>query len=61
MPRPKTYKSDRVQMQIRLPASVRKRLEKESERRTVSKNFLVEKAIEDALAAWENEALVTTG
>ena len=59
MPRPKTYKNERVQMQIRLPAKIRLRLEKESERRTVSKNFLVERAIEEMLEQWESEKLVT--
>lgn len=55
MPRPKVYKNDRVQLQIRLTPVIRKRLEREAGRRMVSKNFLAEKAIEDALVRWEKE------
>lgn len=58
MPRPKVYNKERIQMQVRLPAMVSKRLEKEAARRVVSKNFLVERAIAEALERWESEALV---
>lgn len=42
-----------VQIQIRLPLSLRRRLDAEAKRRAVSRNFLAERAISEALERWE--------
>jgi predicted DNA-binding protein len=57
MPRQKVYDGERVQIQVRLPAELSDRLEAESERRHVSKTYLVERAIELAMPKWEKEKL----
>jgi predicted transcriptional regulator len=59
MPRAKTYRNDRVQMQVRLPASLLKRVEKEATKRVISKTYLVERALSDLLDRWDAESLVT--
>lgn len=46
-------------MQIRIALGSRKRLEHEATRRLVSKNFLIERAVEEALDRWESEAAVS--
>jgi predicted transcriptional regulator len=55
MPRPKVYKNERIQIQIRLTTATRRRLEKQAAKRLVSKNLLAERAIEEALDRWEAE------
>lgn len=55
MARPRTYDPDRVQIQVRLPASLLSRLEREANRRVVSKTLLVERALEISLDEWEDE------
>jgi predicted DNA-binding protein len=55
MPRPKTYDTERVQIQVRLPAPLLARLDKEANRRVVSKTLLVERALEISLDEWEDE------
>jgi predicted HicB family RNase H-like nuclease len=45
------------QIQIRVAPQLKKRLVAEAFRRTVSLNFLAEKAIEDALKVWEKQKL----
>lgn len=60
----RTYRSraaeqatDQTQMQVRLSTVVRERLRNEADRRAVSVNLLVERAIEDALTRWEKQKL----
>jgi hypothetical protein len=57
MPRQKVYDNKRVQVQVRMPAKLRDRLNVESQRRFVSKTALVERALEMALLKWEKEKL----
>jgi predicted DNA-binding protein len=52
---PKTTVSDRTQAQFRLPDALLQRLENEANRRVVSKTLLVERALENALTAWEKD------
>lgn len=59
--RPQKYPEDRVQMQIRLPLKLRKRLQKEADRRYVSKCLLAERALIEGLDRWEKEELVASG
>ena len=56
MPRDKVY-DERVQLQVRFTPEDRERLEKEAARRGVSKNYLVERAVCEALDRWEKEKL----
>jgi predicted HicB family RNase H-like nuclease len=44
-----------VQLQFRLSASLRERLRKEAQRRNVSANLLIERALEEGLTKWEKE------
>jgi predicted transcriptional regulator len=60
MPRAKTYRNERVQMQVRLPAPLLKRIEKEASKRVVSKTFLVERALVEALDRWEADKELVT-
>jgi predicted transcriptional regulator len=46
-------------MQIRMAVGVRKRLAREANRRMVSNNFLIERAVEESLDRWEQEAAVS--
>jgi predicted HicB family RNase H-like nuclease len=46
---------ERVQLQFRLSASLRERLRKEAQRRNVSANLLIERALEEGLTKWEKE------
>ena len=60
--RPQKYPQGRVQMQVRLPLKLRKRLQKEADRRYVSKALLVERALTESLERWEQEEwLVASG
>jgi predicted HicB family RNase H-like nuclease len=47
----------RVQVQFRLSSGAKRRLRREADRRQVSTNFLIEKALDEALAKWEKEKL----
>lgn len=58
--RPRMYDDDRVQIQIRIDPKLLKRLKVEALRRCVSKNLLVERAIEESLNVWEQESLVAS-
>lgn len=60
MPRAKTYRNDRVQMQVRLPAPLLKRVEKEATKRVISKTYLVERALNDLLDRWDAESALVT-
>jgi predicted transcriptional regulator len=53
--RPAKYPEGRVQMQVRLPKKLRTRLQKEADRRYVSKVLLVERALTESLDRWEQE------
>lgn len=55
MPRDRIYEEERVQLQVRFLPEDRERLEREAERRGVSKNYLVERAVCEALDRWEKE------
>jgi predicted HicB family RNase H-like nuclease len=57
MPRERIYEEQRVQLQVRFQAEDRERLEREAERRGVSKNYLVERAVCEALDRWEKEKI----
>jgi predicted HicB family RNase H-like nuclease len=46
---------DQVQIQIRLPRTLRERLHQEARRRAISVNFLAERAIANAIDQWEKE------
>jgi len=50
-------RKDCVEMKVRFPPTVRDRLEAEAERRVVSMNLLVEKAVERSLDEWEKQKL----
>ena len=56
MPPAKKYDS-RVQLQFRLNPKIKAQLKKEAERRQVSTNYLMETALEEALAKWTKEKL----
>ena len=60
MARPLKYTEERVQMQVRIPPKLRKRLQKEADRRYVSKCLLVEAALTQSLDHWEHEDLLVT-
>jgi predicted HicB family RNase H-like nuclease len=47
----------RVQLQFRLTTDVRDRLRAEADRRAVSINFLIERALDEGLARWEKEKI----
>lgn len=56
VPHQRPYTDDeRVQLQFRLPGSLRDRLRKEALRRNVSANFLIERALDESLTKWEKE------
>jgi hypothetical protein len=55
--RPRAYDEERRQIQIRLPEDLRTRVDDESARRRVSKNFLIEKMIADMLPVYEGQDL----
>jgi predicted transcriptional regulator len=55
MPRPKTVVNPRTQAQFRLSDELLARLDREADRRVVSKTLLVERALETALDAWEKD------
>jgi hypothetical protein len=57
MPRDRMYNTARKQTQIRLLPSVMRRIEKERKRRDISKNLVIEKAIERGLPLLEEEAV----
>ena len=48
---------ERIQIQARISQILSDRLAREAERRVVSKNFLIEKAVEIMLEEWEQESL----
>jgi predicted HicB family RNase H-like nuclease len=54
---PAPKRDGRGQIQTRLPHDLIERLEIEAVRRRVSKTFLVEQMIADALPAWEDQPL----
>jgi predicted HicB family RNase H-like nuclease len=47
-------------MQIRIQPRLKEQLVLEAERRMLSANLLAERAIEEALARWRNDDLVTS-
>jgi predicted transcriptional regulator len=50
-----------IQMQIRLSAPIRKRLEREAQRRMVSKNYIINQAVEAFLNSEQDaDQLVTS-
>ena len=55
MARPKQYNKDRIQMQVRLSAAVRKRLEREAGRSGRLQELPCRGAIAEALDRWEKE------
>jgi predicted HicB family RNase H-like nuclease len=55
--RPLVPAAEQKQLQIRLPPALRRRLAAECQRRMVSTNLLVERAIEQALDDWEQQQL----
>jgi predicted HicB family RNase H-like nuclease len=60
MPRTKDYVDERVQLQFRLTESLRDRLRKEADRRAVSINFLIERALEESVVKWEKEKKIAS-
>jgi len=56
MPRPKPY-GTRISIGVRLPDKLYLRLHAEAERREVSANWLIERALERTLPAWEAQDL----
>ena len=60
MPRAKSYEDERVQLQFRLPESLRDRLREQADRRAVSVNFLIERAIEESVGRWEKEKKIAS-
>ena len=55
--RPRTYTEERSQIQIRLPDSLRERVEQESLRRRVSKTFIIEQLVLEGLPRWEKQKI----
>lgn len=55
MPRAKDYEDERVQLQFRLPESLRDRLREQADRRAVSVNYLIERALTESVTRWEKE------
>lgn len=60
MPRTKDYVEERVQLQFRLTESLRDRLRKEADRRSVSINFLIERSLEESVIKWEKEKKIAS-
>jgi predicted HicB family RNase H-like nuclease len=60
MPRAKDYIDERVQLQFRLTTDLRDRLRTQADRRAVSVNYLIERAIEDAVVKWEREKKIAS-
>lgn len=60
MPRTKDYVEERVQLQFRLTESLRDRLRREADRRAVSINFLIERALEEGVTKWEKEKKIAS-
>jgi predicted HicB family RNase H-like nuclease len=60
MPRAKDYVEERVQLQFRLTTDLRDRLRVQADRRAVSVNYLIERAIEDAVVKWEREKKIAS-
>lgn len=52
---PEQPANEQAQIQFRLPTALRDRLVKEANRRLVSINLLIERAIEQSLDAWEKQ------
>jgi predicted HicB family RNase H-like nuclease len=49
-----------VQLQFRLTAELRDRLRREADRRDVSVNFLIERALDDSVIRWEKEKKIAS-
>jgi predicted HicB family RNase H-like nuclease len=60
MPKAREYVDERVQLQFRLSTDLRDRLRAQAERRAVSVNYLIERAIEDAVVKWEKERKIAS-
>ena len=60
MPRAKEYEDERVQLQFRLPESLRDRLKVQADRRAVSVNYLIERSLEESVTKWEKEKRLTS-
>lgn len=56
---PMTDPDELVQIQVRLPRSLRMRLADEADRRMVAKALLVERALAEALDRWEREPIAS--
>ena len=48
---------EQAQLNLRVPAILRERIQKEATRRTVSVNLLAQRALEEALTKWEKQKL----
>lgn len=60
MPRAKEYVEERVQLQFRLSTDLRDRLRTEADRRAVSINFLIERALDESVTRWEKEKKIAS-
>jgi len=60
MPRAKEYVEERVQLQFRLSTDLRDRLRAQADRRAVSINFLIERALEESVLRWEKEKKIAS-
>jgi predicted HicB family RNase H-like nuclease len=60
MPRAKEYVEERVQLQFRLSTDLRDRLRREADRRAVSINFLIERALDESVTRWEKEKKIAS-
>jgi predicted HicB family RNase H-like nuclease len=60
MPREKIYEEERVQLQFRLTADLRDRLRRQADRRAVSINYLIERALEEGVVRWEKEKRIAS-
>jgi predicted HicB family RNase H-like nuclease len=49
--------TEQPQIQFRITSALRDRLHAEAERRTVSVNYLIERAVEESLTKWEKQRL----
>jgi predicted HicB family RNase H-like nuclease len=60
MPKAREYVDERVQLQFRLSTDLRDRLRAQAERRAVSVNYLIERAIEESVTKWEKERKIAS-
>jgi hypothetical protein len=55
--RPRKYDEERKQFQTRFPLSLAERLEREADRRHISKTLVIEQLVAEGLPRWEKQKI----